>query len=347
MRRIAFLCPITLGALTGLPGCLEAQHGGQGGDAQTTSEPLATTPPPDTSATAAPPDTSATATAAPPDTATPDSEAPPDTTTASNPPDTATPDSEVPPDTTPQCQAADAECENGRTCCPGLTCLWQPDHYMLALCQPRRADGAPCMEDDACLSGHCVDGLCGQVPACANEGTVCSMQGDCCASLVCTGGPYVYGECIQKQPLHAYCEDDRWCSSGLCADGACASPGCVENGTTCTGSECCSGLCLFPTDRYGPAVCTAPLPPGAWCEGHAMCASGTCADGVCAAPSCAPRGDTCWSDGACCADSFCTQWGQSYTVGYCVGKRGEGGDCMFDSWCRSGHCVDALCVTAP
>ncbi len=325
MRRIALLCSLIVGPLTGLPGCLEAQHGGQGADAKSTSQPLETIPPPDTTPTA-PPDTTPTAHST--------------DTTPTSPPDT-----DVPPDTTPQCLAANAECANGSACCAGLTCIWQPDHYTLALCQPRAADGGACFADDGCVSGHCIDGLCGQLPECANEGTGCMMQSACCAGLVCTGGPYAFGECITKQPLHAYCEDNRWCSSGVCADGECVNPHCVANGTPCESTECCSGLCLFPTNSYGPAVCTAPQPAGAWCSYDAMCASGTCADAECAAPTCVARGDECWHDAACCAGDFCTQHGQSYVVGTCLRKRVDGNECEVDSWCRNGHCIDGFCRT--
>lgn len=327
MRRIALLCPMIILAGPGLSACLENQGARQGNDAKGATEGLGTNPnATDTGGATTAPDTTDTT---PPDTAT-------STTPGTTPTDTTSPE-------TTECLAVNADCMAG-TCCAGLACIGLIDTYIPPTCQAPRPDGTSCGEDSWCTSGHCLDGTCGQLPECSSEGRKCIFQDACCAGLVCTGSPYAYGECMRKQPLHAYCEDARWCESGLCADGACVAPSCQPNGVQCESTECCSGLCRSPIDSYGPAVCTPPAPDGAWCDWDGMCASGKCADGNCAAAACAARGSECWGEGICCASDFCSYTGMDYTPGECLGKRDVGGPCDQDSWCRSGHCADGYCA---
>lgn len=181
-------------------------------------------------------------------------------------------------------------------------------------------DGEPCTEDDECLSGFCVDGVCcdtdcggGSLDDClacssaagaaqngvcgpstgnpCDDGELCT-EADACAAGTCAGSPL-------PCPLGAPCEAQGSCDP---ATGQCVyTP--APNGTACDDQDACTDddACAAGSCQGSPAVCAAQSE----CHDSGTCSSQT---GSCSSPP-KPDGTPC-SIGAC--------WG-----GVCLA--GEGG----------------------
>ena len=130
-------------------------------------------------------------------------------------------------------------------------------------CKLRNGDA--CAEDDACKSARCAGNVCA---ACIGDGDCAGGKCNAGACLLPGGYPCALaGDCASGQCFGKLCTGGDPCTVVGCPTHFC------HNGTTCQtcssssdcplGSACTGGSCL--------------LPPGAFCNKNASCASGTCA----------------------------------------------------------------------
>jgi hypothetical protein len=180
--------------------------------------------------------------------------------------------------------------------------------------------GAPCGADDgaaACVSGHCVDGVCCDV----------SCTGACEACDVGSGGkclPVVSG---QPHGARAACAGVGATCGGACAAGNAA--GCTYPGssTPCRAASCTAGIATQPAACDGSGGCPAP------------------ATVPCNPAACNAAGTAC--QGACSTDADCTSLGRPYcNGGTCLATKGNGETCAGSSECTSTHCVDGYCCNS-
>ncbi len=251
-----------------------------------------------------------------------------------------------------------------KTCGSHADCAALGGYCLDDHCVPKRANGAPCSIDEACLGGVCVAGACSD----------CTTDADCLAAMHCDNeGSHrgcvddaFFGEpCNEDPPLgvaknvdcyEGYCSLAGTCSQCL-FDAHCeassycdtVSHTCVPkapNGAVCTlDTQCASGICdLMCVECSADADCAAgmycdtPLgalntckprmPLGGSCTADNQCISGACGEGACAAP--------CTADPDCPPTTFCEPFGK-----FCKTKfpNGVGVGCTADNQCLSGHCL--------
>jgi hypothetical protein len=121
-----------------------------------------------------------------------------------------------------------------------------------------------------------------QAPQCAESGSVCSVDTDCCAGSFCFNFTYLPPVCRSLIADGEWCEEDGHCQSGHCVDYVCRPAVCASVGTTCLSDDdcCANAFCLNYT--YAPPVCTAAQQAGAVCHEDRQCASGACTSFRCA-----------------------------------------------------------------
>ncbi|WP_437678241.1 Kelch repeat-containing protein [Sorangium sp. So ce131] len=203
--------------------------------------------------------------------------------------------------------------------------------------------GAPCASDAACVSGHCVDGVCCNT-ACAGGCGACTVARGAAADGTCaplSGTPCDDGDA---------CTEDDTCAAGTCAPGAavtCPAPGPCRGPGACEPSEGCVYPALpdetpcddedacTPVDRCEGGACVGADPVAcepSTCQPDARCDP---AQGVCAFTP-APDGTGCDDGDACTVRDACR-------AGVCTGPRVRcpaAGPCQRESTCdpATGQC---------
>ncbi len=121
------------------------------------------------------------------------------------------------------CGTSGTACATDGDCCGGTFCFNYT--YAPAVCRAALADGATCMEDSQCVSGHCLGGSCSAANTCFSTGTVCSIDTDCCPGSYCfTPSPYLPdpSTCQAGAAAGTYCGASRQCASDSCVNHVCA-----------------------------------------------------------------------------------------------------------------------------
>jgi hypothetical protein len=153
--------------------------------------------------------------------------------------------------------------------------------------------GQACRRDDACASGHCVDGVC---------------CGSVCADTQACNLPGLAGTCTTRAPGDA-CGNDGQCNTGHCVDGVCCTSACAGRCLSCV-NPASRGTCSLAddnTDRRGECSSTCTACFGGLCS---PALPGTdprqdCGDGLACGlgGGCRPRnGATCTPPGECASD---------------------------------------------
>lgn len=180
-----------------------------------------------------------------------------------------------------------------------------------------------CVEDRWCQSGHCVAGFCQE----------CESHSHCSSTEFCQ--PQLGGTltCEAKKGNGYFgCVDSNWCQSSLqggCVLGVCRQ---CSSHSHCTSSQYCSdvlgsGGSCNTREGNGYVGCL----DNRWCSASL---SAGCKLGVCR---------QCDSHSHCTSSQYCSDvLGEG---GSCNGKKGLGGTCVSDRWCKSGSCFGA-CVCA-
>lgn len=115
------------------------------------------------------------------------------------------------------CLSLGDECDGGG-CCGDLFCP-QSFGYVPSACEPPRANGDYCLAESECLSGICVDNVCG-APDCIALGESCEFGSVCCDGY-CADFAYAPGLCVAPAPSGEYCNTPDQCESGICTDFIC------------------------------------------------------------------------------------------------------------------------------
>lgn len=179
---------------------------------------------------------------------------------------------------------------------------------------------AACSTDNECDTGHCVDGACCEVAACApchtcgsalDPGYCVPIEGeadpDSC-SFVCLAG----GVCPGDQGSGCSTGDD--CTTGLsagqCVDGVCCTAPSCQACETCNGST--PGLCTAVLSADDPDSCTTTCdaqgacglyPQGHECTDPTTCITAICTAGICCDSACTGACSTC-ETGTCSPIAF-------------------------------------------
>jgi len=198
------------------------------------------------------------------------------------------------------------------------------DKYCVSLnCVDRKQNGDTCGDDEQCLSGHCVAGICcdtecdGSCSSCAVSGNLgtciaepgcCSDNTDCddsnpCTTDTCDSGA---GDCSYA-PVSGCCLQDSECDDGQ----ACTIDTCQNNSCVNTDDASC---CATAADCNDNDVCTFDFCFQSLCENYAVpgcCKTdGECDDGnECTTDNCdssnecdnapVPNGASCGAGGSC------------------------------------------------
>ena len=183
--------------------------------------------------------------------------------------------------------------------------------------------GDTCGEDDACLSGHCADGVCCDA----------ACDGTCVSCLAAhTGG--TTGSC---DPVMANTDPKDQCfataqetcgASGAGCNGSFDSPGCKlwPSGTACSASTCNAGTVDPSSTCNGTGTCVDQPPMS--CGTYACDGMGTACN------------NSCNSDGDCAPTAYCDMGNNT-----CVPKKQNGDGCTATNQCLSGFCPgdDGIC----
>ncbi len=117
------------------------------------------------------------------------------------------------------CRGAGTTCESSAECCEG-TC--EENYYLETwhTCVAPLPNGSYCHEAPQCASGQCRDYLC--VPtSCAEVGSACEVDGDCCAGAFCENFSYAAWGCQAALPDGSFCHVDAQCVSRHCLGYVC------------------------------------------------------------------------------------------------------------------------------
>ena len=212
--------------------------------------------------------------------------------------------------------------------------------------QGRALGGAPCQEDDDCLTHRCLRSeVCscatGPTPvACIDQSkNPCKESAQVCEHGVCER---------QDKPDGTPCpENDNPCKAGICKNGQCKHPD-KPDGTACpatTDNPCYTHLCQNGQCKH------LPHPDGAPCGEGGTCQSSRC---ECPLPTqlceheakvCKlPVGQACERDAQCCDSMTCCR-------GQCRLKSGEVGCTTNDDCCTipmygGNACCNSMCCYA-
>ncbi|MRG91258.1 hypothetical protein [Polyangium spumosum] len=189
----------------------------------------------------------------------------------------------------------------------------------------RKVTGQGCGNNNECVSGFCVDGVC-CADGCAGTCMACNIapnlgmcvnvptgqeDGACSGTQACAGG-------VCKTKNGETCpamESD--CLSGVCADNVCCENACTGTCMACnvSGDEGkCINVPAGQDDDNGAMMCTGPTQScdgngackqddGTVCSADSQCESNHCVDSVCCESAC---------------DTACYQCNNSSSLGQCV-----------------------------
>jgi MYXO-CTERM domain-containing protein len=188
-------------------------------------------------------------------------------------------------------------------------------------------DSTPCAEDEECLSGHCVDGVCCKEP-CQGECEACSkaLRGTDEPDGVCAARAAGVAPRQVPQPLCTDSTQVNTCgTTGRCS------------GKARTGAAACQ--LQKPGVRCSEQTCGAPAFVFSVCDGLGGCNLTQCAPYArCDSPdACATA---CLLSSDCVPDHHCT------AAGACEPRKANGAPCDAADACQSGHCVDGVCCDA-
>jgi hypothetical protein len=220
--------------------------------------------------------------------------------------------------------------------------------------------GDACTSDDACDTGHCVDGVCcesvcGACEACALEGSVgvcATVRGDadpdsCSGDATCSQS----GACTKK--LGVTCSTSAGCDSGFCVDGVCCDSACDGQCEACnsagTAGRCAParGEPIAPRAGCGEAsstaVCAKPV-----CDGteRKACVGFPTAATACGAAECVSNAVS--FVGACNGQGVCNAAPSQSCGRYvcanaaCRTSCGDNADCVAPARCikETGQCAE-------
>jgi hypothetical protein len=265
---------------------------------------------------------------------------------------------------------ADADCDTGDKCKPGVC--------VLGMCDSNDLD---CGDDNYCTADSCdsATGKCSNVPEA--DGTECDPAveckvGECKASKCNVAGPAADGDlCADGNP----CTDSDGCVAGSCVGGG---PADCDDTDECTADSCDPGSgCLhkaLPATTIcddGETCTVNDLCTVNGCEGTGQPDGTPCDDGESCTTGDACDTGLCWgkdaADGAPCDDGDACTSNDSCSWGYCNGDSqacDDKNDCTFDkcdsktgacayeteaegSWCSDDNpctsnegCVSGQCV---
>ncbi len=209
-------------------------------------------------------------------------------------------------------------CNPDNTCNqPGAVCTLE------GVCDP----DAACGRIVGCPTGYyCDNSFC--VFPCAETGTHCAADEDCCDELVCTNGACAESDaCFGAGDPCASADD---CCTGDCVNGVCDdADACAHYDAACSfpevtvaasidGSNCCEGQCL-------EGICVPwCIGDGGDCADDDDCCTGlACVDGAClTAEVCGVFGDACEmiEDHGCCAGLTCFEGQCDNPSGLCTNE---------------------------
>lgn len=186
-------------------------------------------------------------------------------------------------------------------------------------------------------------------PTCATD---CDSDADCDAAAHCNA---TTSACEPDVPDGQVCEADSWCTSDHCQNGFCCQSGdCCVTGADCPASYSTDPVCTSQATCQGErdiAVCNAnSCATATGVADDSACTSGvvastcgpypsvTCMGGsVQNPPECA---DGCTADIECDTSAYCS------AGGVCVPDEPNGGTCVADNQCTSGHCQNGHCCAS-
>lgn len=212
------------------------------------------------------------------------------------------------------CPANDTDCGPPRRHNAGV--VFEPNRRQILVAGGARAEltgisyadtwgmkvrGEGCTSDATCSEGHCVDGVCCKVAACAPCET-CSAygrEGDCtpirgsddldscqgnhtCAQVPRKGKDQKLRTCVGR--VGASCDEDADCELGFCADHVCCNVRCDQSCDACV------------TARGAPSDGTCGL-----------ARAGEVGSPVCLGRKCTGTANTCEPDAACASDEDCEE----------------------------------------
>jgi len=209
----------------------------------------------------------------------------------------------------PEC-GTDGECDGAGACRKYATSSG---------CTPR-----PCVSEDDCKSGYCVDGICCD-SACAGDG-----DSKCVACSAGKKGSGIDGEC---GPILADTDPDDDCAQGPNYPKSCLADG------MCDGAGKCR---IFAKDTVGcgDTQCISGNAVGLLCNGAGTCMQATagCEPYVCKGTGCL---QSCQDGNDCAQGRYCT------AQGTCEIKGVNGTVCISGLGCQSGYCADGVCCDSP
>jgi hypothetical protein len=168
----------------------------------------------------------------------------------------------------------------------------------------------------------------------------CLDDQECGPGFICCGG-YSINSCRETECCGV--GDAEHCAAGTVCSGTfltCIAP-CGNSNDACeTTADCCDPLAVCQN-----ALCVITcLAPGQTCTTDGDCCAGTCCDGACANIECCPsaeKPDASCPAGATCNDGFCEQ----LCVGAALGDACSGEVACCVGLCCDGTCVDAVCCS--
>jgi hypothetical protein len=226
-------------------------------------------------------------------------------------------------------------CDAGVGCAPApngvdlYVCDGHPDGGPANTCKLVGRDlGDPCLPDNGCEAGACIDTRCSLLP----PGTKCAGKADC-ASHLCVGGTCSSGEGGAHCSSDDHCngsKDFRCTSLGICSQG--------QPGSVCgTDDDCHSRLCVTGTCSRG--IVGDPCADRGDCSAPYGCSGGTCQQPTADGQPCTGDDECGWSQGG----------GTYHYTSVCdpakhVCLRIPGSWCEYDhSVCQSGLCTGGYC----
>jgi len=232
-------------------------------------------------------------------------------------------------------------CTNDTHCAPGYTC---------ASGSCKKAVGQPCGGEAECALGHCVDGICCDVPNCP-ECRSCNVAGH--LGTCYPVGTVADGDCSKScadAQTSGPCDGEGACRPATPCPGGYACNNATECAVSCT-TSCAAGYYCSPQN-----TCVAKKDNGQGCAAGGECTSGNCVDGVCCSSACNEDCRSCnltGTEGTCApvasgsADGTCVAacpLGGNQTSGLCDGA----GACRGPSACPGGQLCGAgnQCATS-